>query len=93
LGGRGVHLGYRKGIDGGSWLVRVREPDGRYVTHGLGKADDGKLAADNVNGAGGVLDYEAACRAAAEWERFYNLARPHGAHNGKTPYEALRERL
>jgi len=29
----------------------------------------------------------------AEWERFYNLARPHGAHNGKTPYEALREKL
>ena len=29
----------------------------------------------------------------AEWKRFYNLARPHGAHNGKTPYEALREKL
>ena len=29
----------------------------------------------------------------AEWVRFYNLARPHGAHNGKTPYEALREKL
>ena len=29
----------------------------------------------------------------AEWERFYNLARPHGAHSGRTPYEALRERL
>ena len=29
----------------------------------------------------------------AEWEQFYNLARPHGAHNGKTPYEALREKL
>ncbi|GGA62292.1 hypothetical protein GCM10011499_35810 [Pelagibacterium lentulum] len=29
----------------------------------------------------------------AEWERFYNFARPHGAFNGKTPYEALRERL
>jgi len=28
-----------------------------------------------------------------EWERFYNLARPHGAFNGKTPYEALREKL
>lgn len=28
-----------------------------------------------------------------EWERFYNFARPHGAHNGQTPYEALRERL
>jgi hypothetical protein len=22
----------------------------------------------------------------AEWERFYNLVRPHGAHRGKTPY-------
>lgn len=29
----------------------------------------------------------------AEWEQFYNLARAHGAHNGKTPYEALREKL
>ena len=29
----------------------------------------------------------------AEWERFYNLARPHVAHNGRTPYEALREKL
>ena len=24
-----------------------------------------------------------------EWERFYNFAGPHGAHNGQTPYEAL----
>ena len=23
----------------------------------------------------------------AEWERFYNFSRPHGAHRGKTPYE------
>jgi len=29
----------------------------------------------------------------AEWERFYNLVRPHGIHNGKAPYEALREKL
>lgn len=28
-----------------------------------------------------------------EWERFYNFHRPHGAHNGKTPYEVLREKL
>jgi len=28
-----------------------------------------------------------------EWERFYNFHRPHGAFNGKTPYEALRETL
>lgn len=29
----------------------------------------------------------------SEWEQFYNLARPHGAFNGKAPYEVLRERL
>jgi transposase InsO family protein len=28
-----------------------------------------------------------------EWERFYNFHRPHGAHSGKTPYEAVREKL
>lgn len=28
-----------------------------------------------------------------EWEKFYNFARPHGAFNGLTPYETLRERL
>ena len=38
----------------------------------------------------GDVDLEAKLR---EWERFYNLARPHGAHNGKTPYEALRAKL
>jgi transposase InsO family protein len=29
----------------------------------------------------------------AEWERFYNLDRPHGAFKGKTPYETLRSCL
>ncbi len=38
----------------------------------------------------GDVDLEAKLQ---EWERFYNLARPHGAHNGKTPYEALRAKL
>jgi len=28
-----------------------------------------------------------------QWEQFYNFSRPHGAHAGKTPYEALREKL
>ena len=27
------------------------------------------------------------------WERFYNFHRPHGAFNGKTPYEALKSML
>ncbi len=34
----------------------------------------------------GDVDLEAKL---VEWERLYNLARPHGAHDGKTPYEAL----
>ena len=29
----------------------------------------------------------------AEWEQFYNFARPHGAHQGNTPYESLRSKL
>ena len=29
----------------------------------------------------------------AAWEKFYNCDRPQGAHHGKTPYEALREKL
>ena len=29
----------------------------------------------------------------AQWERFYNFDRPHGAFNGKTPYETLRKML
>ena len=29
----------------------------------------------------------------SEWEQFYNFARPHGAHQGKTPYEFLRDKL
>ena len=29
----------------------------------------------------------------AEWEQFYNFSRLRGAHPGKTPYEAMREKL
>jgi len=29
----------------------------------------------------------------AEWERFYNFGRPHGAFQGKTPYEFLRNNI
>ncbi len=29
----------------------------------------------------------------AAWEDFYKLHRPHGAHEGQTPYEALKRLL
>ena len=29
----------------------------------------------------------------ASWEEFYNFNRPHGAHQGGTPYEALKSKL
>ena len=38
----------------------------------------------------GDVDFEAMLD---EWERFHDLARPHCAHNGQTPYEALRDKL
>jgi transposase InsO family protein len=37
----------------------------------------------------GDVDLEAKL---SEWENFYNFNRSHRALNGKTPYEALRER-
>jgi transposase InsO family protein/transposase-like protein len=29
----------------------------------------------------------------SQWENFYNFERPHGAHQGKTPYEVLKTKL
>jgi len=37
-------------------------------------------------------DVDLDCKLAA-WEEFYNLNRPHSAHNGQTPYEALRSMM
>ena len=44
-------------------------------------------------GAEGCQVEERMLKELAEWETFYNFARPHGAFNGKTPYEALRDKL
>ncbi|MBU8920414.1 MAG: integrase core domain-containing protein [Bacteroidales bacterium] len=40
-----------------------------------------------------IRDYLNLQRKLATWEEFYNFNRPHGAHKGKTPYEALRSML
>jgi hypothetical protein len=36
----GLHLGYRKRVRGGVWMVRVYSSEGRYVKKVLGRADD-----------------------------------------------------
>jgi hypothetical protein len=38
---RGCALGYRRGANGGTWIVRWRLPNGRKRHHSLGEADDG----------------------------------------------------
>ena len=65
---------------------RRRQPNGKVErSHRSDQEEFYQLLSYN-----GDVDLEAKL---AEWERFYNFARPHGAFNGKTPYEALRERL
>tara|TARA_R110002110_G_scaffold85816_4_gene223678 strand:+ start:3350 stop:4648 length:1299 start_codon:yes stop_codon:yes gene_type:complete len=59
---QGAHLGYRKGRSGGSWIVRHRRRDGRYITGKIGKADD-ELPADGQI----VLDYSQAVAMTREW--------------------------
>lgn len=59
---QGAHLGYRKGRNGGSWIVRHRRRDGRYITGKIGKADD-ELPADGQI----VLDYSQAVTKTREW--------------------------
>lgn len=59
---QGAHLGYRKGQNGGSWIVRHRRRDGRYVTSKIGKADD-ELPADGQI----VLDYSQAVTKTRQW--------------------------
>lgn len=66
---RGAHLGYRKGADGGTWVVRHRRPDGDYVTKAIGAADDA-LGANGTT----ILSYSQALATARDW--FEEQAKP-----------------
>jgi transposase InsO family protein len=57
---------------------------------GRALAQDGQAGIYQLLAYTGDIDLH---RQLADWERFYNLSRLHGAFNGKAPYEALRERL
>lgn len=60
---RGSHLGYRKGAEGGYWVVRRRTEEGRYQFHSLGNADDGARDADGTE----ILDFYQAQDQARGW--------------------------
>jgi integrase len=86
---RGLAIGYRKGSDGGSWLLREFKPDashkwgGKYVQRRLGTADD-TVPADGVS----VLAWGDALAAAQSADR-PTVTRP-GKHTVAAAWEAYR---
>ena len=59
---RGMHLGYRKGKNGGTWIVRFRKENRTYITHAIGAADD-----RSESDGGDVLDFSQALVKAQKW--------------------------
>ena len=61
---KGLALGYRRRVTGGTWLARRRRNEGGYTEYRIGLSDD-LQAADAVT----VLDYGQAQKAARAWWR------------------------
>jgi integrase len=59
---QGLHLGYRRRTNGGSWIARRRDENGVYHEEKLGRADD-LQDSDGAN----VLDFSQAQRVARSW--------------------------
>ena len=68
-----IHLGYRKGVRGGRWLVRFYKGDKTYRRLPIGIADDSV--------ATGTFSYDAACKRARE---LVEQARKSGREAGAT---------
>lgn len=64
---KGLHLGYRRGFTGGSWIARRFNDAGKYSKQFLGYADD-QQDADGVK----VLSYDQAQQAARDWLKSEN---------------------
>ncbi|MDD3289165.1 MAG: site-specific integrase [Alphaproteobacteria bacterium] len=58
----GLHLGYRRRSNGGSWIVRRFTEAGKYIKHKLGVADDFQ----DANGTK-TLNYKQALKQARDW--------------------------
>lgn len=84
-----VHLGYRKGVRAGKWLVRWYRGDGAYGQVTLATADDA-LAADGLN----VLNFAQATSAARKHvENHRKETKAAAAGPAKTVQEAVEEYL
>lgn len=58
----GQHLGYRKGVSGGTWIARIYDPAKGRRFESLGAADD-TVEANGTH----VLDFQQALAAATKW--------------------------
>lgn len=65
---RGLHLGYRKGRDGGTWIGRRRRREGGYEERRLGQADDMLDADDRA-----VFTYSQALKRTRAWHASCSL--------------------
>ena len=63
--GRGLHLGFRKGKRGGTWVARLYAGNQTYKVESLGHAEDDLTDADGVS----VLTYHEAVDRARELQR------------------------
>ena len=61
---KGCAVGYRRGKNGGNWIARWRNPEGKQQYHALGAADD---ALSQEESGGKALPYAEAQAAAREW--------------------------
>ena len=92
--GQGLHLGFRKGLHGGSWVARIYAGRRAYVVEKIGTADDDMNDADGI----AVLDFgqavERARRAQAERANpSGEVAAPYTVRRAVEDYLADQERL
>ena len=74
--------------DGGRSYIKPRSPqlNGKFERfHGTDEEEFYQLLSYK-----GDVDLQ---KILAQWERYYNLDQPHGAHSGKSPYGTLRSTL
>lgn len=70
----GLHLGYRKGVRGGRWVMRRYLDDGKYLVETIGTADDNQDADDRE-----ILTFHQAQKKIRDLAKKYRTPEPGGA--------------